>query len=484
MRKKKIATGLEIGDRWLTLVQMEGDRKDKKISRVVIKKVTSGADGAVSREIKELFWELKIRKATLITSIPRHLATIRFLKLPSTKESELEQMVAFQVERQIPYSKEEIISDYQIVDTDPQGYSKVMLVIAHRDVVNRHLKILGDAGLEPQRLMLSSQAILSAYLATRSAQAKEETSPIALIDCSGQAIEINIIHRGRLIFTRGISLREIASFKEEWQAKVIEEVRRSFSAFQKEEKDLKVAKAILTGARAKVEDLVGTLREELSMPIEAINFIEELPVVKGLSPPSESDTKEVSLATAIGLALESPGAEIDLLPRQIRRRRELASRRKDLIKVCALGLAILAVGSGAFLKKIYDRERQLEWLKAEVRRTDPKAREIEAMMRKARVIKDQLDVKGSSIDVLNELYRLIPPETSLTILIFDEKEMVTLRGTSYSMSDVFKLVGILEASPYFQNVEVKYASKRKIRGKELTDFQIICPLVSEGVREE
>jgi len=483
--EKKVTIGLEIGTRWITLVQMEEGRKAKRISRVVAKRLSAPSDEAISREIKELFAELKLRNPRLVTSIPRHLATVRFLKLPSTKESEIKEMVTFQVERQIPYSKEEVISGYQIVDTDLEGYSKVMLVIVHRDVVNRYLKILGDAGgFQPERLMLSSQAVSSAYLATRSAQAEPDAGPIALVDLGPEAIEVDVIHRGRLIFTRGISLGEISPFQEEGQAKVVEEVKRSFSVYQKEERELKVAKVILTGAREKVEALMSALHEELSMPVDTIHFLEEIPLIKRFSPPSESEVKGFSLATAIGLALDSPGVEIDLLPQQIRRQREFASRKKDLIKACALSLAILTVGSGIFLKKLHVRESYLKSLKASVRRTEPEARKVEAMMRRARVIRGQLDVRGFSIDILYELYRIIPPRTSLSIFILDEKKTVTLRGASRSMSDVFRLVGILEESPYFQNVDVKYASKRKVKEKELTDFQIICPLVSEGVREQ
>jgi len=44
------------------------------------------------------------------------------------------------------------------------------------------------------------------------------------------------------------------------------------------------------------------------------------------------------------------------------------------------------------------------------------------------------------------------------------------------LSDVFKYVAILEASPYFKNVKVKYANKRMSQVSDAADFEIICPI--------
>ncbi len=482
---KKVTVGLEVGPQAITLVQVEQHRLGKRIFQVATRKVSQPTDEAISEAITKLFRELKIGKARLITSIPRHLVTVRFLKLPSAKESEISQMVDFQIERQIPYPREEVISDYQIVGVDPKGYSNVMLVIVHRDVVSRHLKILKDAGLEPRRLMLSSQAIASSYLATPSARAEPKKGALALIDPEAQAIEIDILHRGRLVFTRGVSLQAPEPSQEGWQARLVEEVGRTLSAYEKEEKELKVARAILLGPIAKAGSLVNALSKQLPIPVKSIKLLEELPIAKELSlHPGEAEVSKLSLAAVIGQALDSPAFGIELLPPKVRMERELVTKRRRLISAAALLIAILLLGSGIFSREIYQRERYLGWLKAEVRRTDPKAREVKAMMEKVRLIRGQLDTRGSAIDILSELHRIVPPESSLTIFIFDEKKLVTLRGTSYNMSDVFELIAILEGSPYFQNVEVKYASRRKAMGKEFTDFQITCPLVTQGVRKE
>ena len=47
------------------------------------------------------------------------------------------------------------------------------------------------------------------------------------------------------------------------------------------------------------------------------------------------------------------------------------------------------------------------------------------------------------------------------------------------MSDIFKLSAALEESSSFKNIELNYAAQKKIRGVELTNFQLVCSLAEE-----
>ena len=95
------------------------------------------------------------------------------------------------------------------------------------------------------------------------------------------------------------------------------------------------------------------------------------------------------------------------------------------------------------------------------------------------IIKKQLDMRGTSVDVIRELYRLIPANISLTIFDFEENKSCTLRGTSDELSNVFAFITILENSQYFENVTVRYATKRAVKRKTLTDFEIVCRLAED-----
>ena len=182
-----------------------------------------------------------------------------------------------------------------------------------------------------------------------------------------------------------------------------------------------------------------------------------------------------------GLAVAGRQTDINLLPADIRQKRGQKSRRKDVILTIALSSLVFVLISTIFLKKMYERERYLDYLNSRIQKTTPLATQVKTMKEGIQIIRDQLNEEGSSLDILYELYRILPKEISLTVFNFDKDRLVTLKGTSSAMSNVFKLITILEKSTYFENVEIKYATRRKVRGKEITDFLIHCSLTPRAL---
>lgn len=487
LKKGKIITGLDMDALSLKLIQIRKGPRGEEIINLAIRKYPSPSQEDISKTIRDLLQELKIKPDYLITSIPRHLTTIRYLELPSIKEAELKKMVDFQAVKLIPYSREEMIVGHQIIETDREGYSKVMVVIVHRDVVSKHLEILRGSGLSPESIRLSSQAICNFYFLSQEDQNTINGAPIALVDIDFSLTNIEVVHQGRLIFSRsfplGIThlLEEQKRLGEEkaqgnWKRKLMDEMKQSFTAYKREGKNEKITKMVLGRGAVNFPGLDRELEEEFSLPVEIIDPLANLSITEGVSLLQEIEGKEVSLLTALGLAAAGRQMDINLLPPDIRQKRKRESRRKDIISTLALSTIALLLISTIFLKKIYDRERYLDDLNYQFQKTKPLATRVEVMKKRIQIIRDQLNEEGSSLDILYELYRIIPKEISLTIFNFDKDKLVTLKGTSSAMSDVFKLITTLEKSTYFENVEIKYATRRKVRGKEITDFLIHCSL--------
>ncbi|MFH0911158.1 MAG: hypothetical protein V1918_06625, partial [Planctomycetota bacterium] len=95
--------------------------------------------------------------------IPRNLITLRNVAFPSHDPLEISKMVELQATRQTPYSRGDIIIKHSIIEKDPSGYSKVLLAIAHKDVINRYLKIIDKTAITPSLFTLSSQGVCSYY---------------------------------------------------------------------------------------------------------------------------------------------------------------------------------------------------------------------------------------------------------------------------------------------------------------------------------
>lgn len=460
-KEKQVIAGLELGKDLLKLSQAEESPEGKKVIKCFTEKIGSLSDEQISGVIRVLFEELKIKPKTLLTSIPRASVTVRCLKFPSTDQKEIAEMVGFQAAKQLPYPREEIIFDHQIIGKDKGGYSKVMLVVLHRDVVRRHLKILRDANIEPDRIALSSEATYRWFQFNQASGGKAPERTVILLDFDSHSTEIEIISGGSLVFTRNISLG--ADDLPQAQDKLIEELKRSLAAYQKDETGGEPSGIILAGATQNLKDLGATLEKEFSLSVEVIAPLEDMPV---------------SFTAVRGLVTSRDRLKINLLPKDVQETHKHLARKRELISTGVLVIFVLVAGSGVLSKKLYDKGRYLRVLDRELQKTDLQANNLEKMRRQLKVIKSQMSMEGSSLDILRELYKVIPKELSLTAFTFEQGRMVILNGMSKSMADVFKFVTTLEKSSHFQNVQVKYTTKRKTRGAELTDFQINCPLVA------
>lgn len=479
---KKVNNAIEIADDTLKIIQAEGP---KKIAKISVRPLPAESDELKSAAIRQALSELNIKPANFVSSIPRNLTTIRNLRLPSVKDSEIESMVEFQATKQIPYSKEEIIIDYQIKSKDKDGFSDVMLVIVHQNIINKLLEVLRQADIEPAKVCLGSEGILNWYRIARKKQEEQADIATALLDLDTNWINFEIVLKDMLLFSRSFSIGKLPRLLEAedsqkeafqfWQDRLIEEVRRTYATYKSEKLGPRFGKLVLVGEEKTAKELSQKIETEFNVPVEIYEPFENLIVEENIKK-GEILQQNISITSCLGIALAPASNRIDLLPAKLRRDRELQKKKKSLLLAVFLSLFSFLLAGSLFAKEIYDKKKLAAELEERIKITQSNADALEDMSEKTKLIKKQLDFRGSCLDILYEIYNIVPAQVSIMILTFDEDKLVTLRGSSKNMNDVFNLVDTLEKSDYFQGVEVRYASKRKVKGIELTDFQIQCPL--------
>lgn len=476
-RKKKIITALEIDNDWLKVVQAQPSAKEKKISKIVAEKISSLQDKEISQTLRKLSKELEINSNLLVLSVPHHLVAIRNLELPSTNPAEIKDMVELQVGKQTPFAKEEIIYDYQILSTNAEGYSRVMLAIVHQDVVGRYFKLLEAAGLKTEKIALSSDGLLGWCRFACKDQATDE--PYALIKLNYDNSEFVVILKNKLIFCRNISVRfsQSQDLINEGIKKFIEEINYSTYAYQNEMIEAEIAKIIITGPEMLVEKLNEViLKEKLNLSAEIIPQFKNIPEIKGVLDEYEANGKNISTSCLLGLCLSFPEQKMNLIPQQLRIEKGVRERGRDLYLFGTYLVFILVTISSVFLGRMYNKEQHLAQLEQQITQMQEKVDKLDSMTEEIEVIERRILTKGFSMNFLYEIHKDISPEIYLTTISFDGKDHLTLRGTSNTMSEIFKFCSALEGSQYFQNVKTKYATTRKEEGKEITDFEIVCPL--------
>ncbi|MBU3933416.1 MAG: pilus assembly protein PilM [Candidatus Omnitrophica bacterium] len=484
-RKKRLITVLEINGDWLKVVQAELHGKVRKISRVMAEKIASPSDKELSGRIAGLSKELEIDSDFLVVSLPHQLAAVRNLELPSANPAEIKDMVQLQVGKQTPFTKEEIIYDYHILDTNEEGYSRVMLAIVHRDVIRRYFKILEAARLKTERIALSSEGLFAWYRFACEGRAAD--GPQALIDVNYDKSDFTVILKDKLIFCRNISVGALQSQNaiDEWQGKFIEETNYAIYACQNEMINKEISGAVITGAETPVANInEAVLKNKLSLSsIERIPQLKNIPITEEALEQYKVNAKDISVSYLFGLALTYPEQKINLIPPQLLIEKGVKERGRDLYLFGIYLVFILVTTSSIFLGRMYNKQQHLARLKQETLKIQEKVDKLDSMLKETDVIKRRAFTKNFSLNFIYEIHRVILPEIYLKSAAFDGKGQLSLRGTSNNMPAIIEFRNALEESKYFENVNTKFATTQKVEGKELTDFEIVCPLEA-GLKEQ
>ncbi len=481
-KQEQVTTVFQLDSNWLRLIQVKTLKHEKKISMIKAVEITSLTDESIALKISSLASELEINSRYLILSIPRHFTTTRNLDLPSANPLEIKDMIELQIGKQTPYASDEVIKDYQILGSNADGYSRVLLVIVHRDIVDRYFKILDSAGLKVQKVSFSSEGLLSwKNLVFREKPPAEKVH--ILIEVDYDTSDFEVVLNDKLVFGRSISLgfSQIPGQLEIWQKKFVEEINHSIYAYQNEIMGKEIDKIIISRPRLVGDSLdKAVLEKEFGSPVEIIDQFQDVPMTEeGVSSYNNLVRTDLSFASLIGLGLPVGEHKIDLVPQEHQIGKAVKEKGKDLYIMGILLVFILVAFSGVFLGRMYNKEHYLGQLKQRLNEIQNKTKELNGMIRGIETIKDRVYTRGLSLNLLYEVHKVVSPEIHLVSISFDGKENLTLRGESNEMSEVFNFVNKLEESAYFQNVKSKYATKHKVEDKEITEFEISCPLADK-----
>ena len=471
---KEITTVVELTETHLKLVQSKDSPQGKILTQILFRELTSGSEEATVNSLRDLLSGIKISPDELICILPRNQTTVRMLKLPSQETSEVDNMINLQIVKHTPYTREDVVVDYLVVGKDADGYSQILLVIVHKDVVNRYINIFKAAKLNLRQLTLSSQGICNLYLYyQRKLHVTTEKEVVVILDIDRIDTEVCFYYRDNLVFSRALQFGS-REMNEESINSLLGELRLTLATYQKERFGAAVNRLVLTSASQNLEVLSKRIESELSLEVEIINPQAELLKEKEVDLPLSWLKGEVSANAVLGLALQKPEKPLNLLPINLLTEHKELAESKRVLYLISLSLVVIGLVLLSVLVKIYKRSQYLHTIYRSIEESLKKTKEVEQKQRKTELIQARLFPRVSSIDIIYDLYQMLPQGISLGTLDAEENGNILIEGSSLLMADVFDFQSRLEKSPHFNNVEVKFASKRNSAYGEITDFKITC----------
>ena len=341
------SVGVDFGSHTLKAAEVVRSNGGFAVTRIGITQTPPGAVSkgvatnpeALGPVIRTLLDDAGIRSKRVVTALGGQSAIIRLLTMPDMPEGELERAVAFEVDRYLPAGVRDVKHNYRVLrkPKDGGGQLEILLVVAAKELVDRHMAPLAAAGLTSAVMEVTPFSMVRA-VAPRDGNGDTAT---VYVDIGAESSDILIAVEERLRLARnipiggnaltkaiaealGLDIDAARALKEQRAQALVEgessddlrrlhqailpvistmatELRRSLDFYQARLGDQPISKVVLTGGTAKLRHLAPFLSGELGVPVELGNPFGACETA-GLAPELVADVAPM-MAVAVGLAL-------------------------------------------------------------------------------------------------------------------------------------------------------------------------------------
>ncbi|RJO65202.1 MAG: type IV pilus assembly protein PilM [Candidatus Omnitrophota bacterium] len=160
--------GLDIGSFSvkLALIRKTTLKKETFLSVAIAPIKNAPSREGIIEAIKEVFSQVKTDCRKINLSVCGPNVVMRYIILPHMKEKDLFKSLEFELEKYIPYKKEEVMTDYRILAKLANNKILVLLVAVERGFIQERVDLVKELGFEPQLINVDSLALVEAFKAT------------------------------------------------------------------------------------------------------------------------------------------------------------------------------------------------------------------------------------------------------------------------------------------------------------------------------
>lgn len=465
----------------LKVLHASGPVKKRLVDHAAVLDVTDYSEDQTALKLKEyLTGEGLLGDPVVLVNHP-HFTRARVLKLPSTDPAELEIIIDLQIEKLTPDAKEDTISYFRILDSDASGYSHVLVVMAHQDMISRMMRIVEQAGARSAGAASGVDGLVQWYRGIHpSPSGADGARAVLLVDIDSRYTSVMVMYRGEAYFHRSIPIGS-SLFKgpdrEKHIALFLGEIHRSLIIYDEEEFKWQCSKVVLTGRLDEAAGLALSLEAEMKMPVETVpahqpfHFREEIVQKEGDSGPGGF----ASLAGFLTGKIEG-----DLTPLSVRLQKTFEKKvRSSVVLAFQTLLAILLI-AGFLVKDTQHQTQYRNWLLDQADQMQGPARELDTEMGHLKIVQERIGERGILLDALATINAVTPPEVRWDQFTYNKGQNILIKGVSREMPKVFEMVTELEKSGLFVKPEVRRVTKKQVDNRDITVFELVTPFSAEG----
>jgi len=451
----------------------------KRVAIEAINEVALDSVESLERAIEVCVTPMLPHSDGLAVAIDGDGAFVHRLKLPLTARKQIDAVLPFELESQLPIDMSELVYDYRVLRgaANPVVID-VMAALARTEQVKERIELVKRAlGREPERVSCGSLVLGNLTLVSRELAGK---TPIALVDLGSKRTEVIVLCDGEPLFVRTLS-RGVAGLPDSAPL-LIAELRQTFLAFLAST-DLAIDSVILLGGGAGASGADQYLSHELGLPVRALPpfQLEAGPDVVAALPRFAK-----ALALAVGLSAKAVDLNLRSGPLAYQRGFGFLKERAPLLAgLVAATLVSFLFSSWADLHALArEHEDLVKALASQSQQelgeelTDPE--EVAAAIERAKT-KDEPDPMPhmDAFDAIVELSNAIPISVTHDIEELDvDRSHVRVNGIGPTTADAQNLASKMGEHRCIAGSKIAKVSQvvnDPTRQKYVLEFELRCP---------
>jgi Tfp pilus assembly PilM family ATPase len=467
---------ISLSDDFVRVVEVKGNGTAAKITRASSRDIKGLTDSDLPKVIHSALNGFNTKASSVYYVIPANITTTKNIEIPSTNPEEIKSIVSLQAGRHTPFSREEIQISYINLGVFKANYTKVLLVIANKGVLKKHLETLEKSGVKVKKILFAPEGISQFYSTVLSVA--DSARVIGIIDVGSHSTDFMFSMNGRTLTSRNISIGKshLTAEGPAGNARLIDELKKTLDAYQSEDIDQAPASYILTTDDAHTKSLQADTKEKLGWDVRVIPYIDGVKTSPDALKKMSAEYSGSSFLDIISCAVSVNSLQVNLVPEELELRKSIEDQGKEIFKFAILGFICLVLFACTLGIKIYYQNEILDHLRSKYKGSHEQVVDLENRSMNAMVMQNFLSDRMMSLDVINELYRNIPDQIYLTSVVMNEDGTVLVQGVSEVPSLIYNLGVTLKESALFKSVDITSTSSKKDRGKDVSVFDITLKL--------
>jgi type IV pilus assembly protein PilM len=189
----KVTIGLDIGSSAIKVVALGSRRggRGRTILGQQMVPLAENSEAQVSLAIREAVSTLHCDTKAVTISVGGQWVIMRVVEMPPLKPDELAQALPIEAQRHLPFNIQDVVLDGAVLGPSEGNKIWVLIVACKRELLERRISWVQQAGLHPTRIDVDALALSNAY--TEQFNGKKSSSIHALIDVGAQRTSLVVL---------------------------------------------------------------------------------------------------------------------------------------------------------------------------------------------------------------------------------------------------------------------------------------------------